>query len=104
MIELTKASPGYDTLIFAFWIAIGIIGLLLLIVAHFLKRQNKIIDNLTKAVNGLNVTVGIIKNDNENRLPEISKQLDSHDKRLDEYGERITRVETKIEFNEKIQS
>lgn len=114
MIELAKANPDIETLKLMFWIAVSIIGLLIVIIGYFFKNRDTVIkiqmdklfqitESIKMTVNNLNTIVEVIKirqKSDEEFLKEkhevYDRRLNDHAKRLDNQDGRIVRLETKI--------
>ena len=113
-IELAKANPDIETLKLMFWIAVSIIGLLILIIAYFFKNWYAIIkeqmeklfqitESIKMTIGNLNTIIEVIKirqKSEEEFLKEkhevYDRQLNDHSKRLDNQDNRIVRLETKM--------
>lgn len=88
------ANPNYETLKLTLWIASGVIGMLLLVVAYFLSKQVSVSETLTKAVNSLTSAVMVLESQQRDRHPVIERRLNSHAARLDEHDKEIVRIKT----------
>jgi len=94
MIELAKANPDIETLKLTLWLAGGIITLLLLVVAYFLKKQIRVSEVLTMAVNNLITAVKLIEQQQSERDPRTERRLNEHSAIMKEQGERIIALES----------
>lgn len=82
-----------------------LIVFLLGIIGFFLQKHIKVIELLVTAVNSLNVTVKLLKNDQENASTNcslthqvISTRLNAHSAKLQEHGIAITELKTRAEL------
>lgn len=60
-----------------------------------INKIGGIVDTLSKTVNSLEKVVGIMKQQLDDSGPRTEKRLNSHAGRLDEHGERLTKIETR---------
>ena len=95
------ANPDIETLKLTLWIAAGVIGLLLLVVAFFLKKQISVSETLTEAVNGLTRSLAVLETHNKIQGPVIERRLNEHAERLDKHAERLAKVETSCAIRHK---
>ncbi len=100
--EVIKTNPDIETLKLTLWIATGVISMLLVIVAFFLKKQVGVSETLTKAVNDLNNVVTVLQTKEEERHPVTQRMLNEHADRLDKHDIKLAKIETilKIKHNE----
>jgi beta-lactamase regulating signal transducer with metallopeptidase domain len=98
MIELVKANPDIETLKLTLWVAGGIITLLLMVVAYFLKKQISVSEVLTTAVNNLTTAVKLIEQQQSERDPRTERRLNEHSRELKEHKERIVKIETTLKI------
>jgi len=82
-----------------------LIVFLLGIIGFFLQKHIKVIELLVTAVNSLNVTVKLLKNDQENASTNclathqvISTRLNAHSAKLQEHGIAITELKIRAEL------
>ena len=81
-----------------------LIVFLLGIIGFFLQKHIRVIELLVTAVNSLNVTVKLLKNDQDNASTNcsashqvIASRLNAHSAKLQEHGIAITELKTKIQ-------
>ncbi|MEI7526460.1 MAG: hypothetical protein WCJ95_19085 [Mariniphaga sp.] len=81
-----------------------LIVFLLGIIGFFLQKHIKVIELLVTAVNSLNVTVKLLKNDQDNASTNcslthkvITTRLNAHSAKLQEHGIAITELKTRAE-------
>lgn len=91
-----NANPDIETLKLTLWVSAGIISLLLVTVAFFLRKQIAVSETLTRAIDSLTRTVTVLETQNRERNPVIQKRLNEHADRLDRHGERLVKIETKL--------
>jgi len=82
-----------------------LIVFLLGIIGFFLQKHIRVIELLVTAVNSLNVTVKLLKNDQDNAATNclathkiISSRLNAHSAKLQEHGIAITELKTRAEL------
>ena len=82
-----------------------LIVFLLGIIGFFLQKHIKVIELLVTAVNSLNVTVKLLKNDQDNASTNcslthqvISTRLNAHSAKLQEHGIAITELKIRAEL------
>jgi hypothetical protein len=82
-----------------------LIVFLLGIIGFFLQKHIKVIELLVTAVNSLNVTVKLLKNDQDNAATNclathktISTRLNAHSAKLQEHEIAITELKTRAEL------
>ena len=89
---------------------LGISGTLIVfllgIIGFFLQKHIKVIELLVTAVNSLNVTVRLLKNDQDNASTNclashkvIATRLNAHSAKLQEHGMAITELKTRAELD-----
>lgn len=96
-----KVNPDLETLKITLWIAAGVISMLLIVVAFFLRKQIGVSEILTKAVDNLTQAVTVLQTKDAERNPVIQNRLNDHAKRLDSHAERLTTIETKCSIHHK---
>ena len=85
---------------------LGVAGFLIVfllgIIGFFLQKHIKVIELLATAVDSLNVTVKLLKNDQQNAATNcltthqvIATRLNAHSTKLQEHGISITELKTK---------
>jgi len=81
-----------------------LIVFLLGVIGFFLQKHIRVIELLVTAVDSLNVTVKLLKNDQENASTNcslthsvISTRLNAHSAKLQEHGIAITELKTRAE-------
>lgn len=79
----------------------SLIGLLLLVLAFFLRKQITVSEDLTTAVNRLTIAVSLIEKEQSERDPKTEERLNNHSERLKLAENRLTILET-IVINKKI--
>ncbi len=86
-----------------FYIYGGLISLLLAIVGYFLNKQVQVIEELTKAVSALTVTVALLQNNQNNAATTcagmhqvINNRFSSHSEKLHEYGNDIQNLKLAV--------
>jgi hypothetical protein len=82
-----------------------LIVFLLGIIGFFLQKHIKVIELLVTAVNSLNVTVKLLKNDQDNAATNcslthkvITTRLNAHSAKLQEHGIVITELKTRAKL------
>lgn len=98
---MVQANPDVETLKLTLWVAAGVISLLLVVVAFFLKKQIGVSEILTKAVDNLTQAVTVLQTKDAERNPVIQNRLNDHARRLDTHAERLAKVETKCAIRHK---
>lgn len=83
-----------ESLKLTLWIAGGVISLLILVVAYFLRRQIEVSETLAIAVNHLTTAVKLIEKEQAERDPRTEKRLGNHEERIGHCEDRITVMET----------
>lgn len=74
----------------------SLIGLLLLVLAFFLRKQITVSEDLTTAVNRLTLAVSLIEKEQSERDPKTQERLNNHSDRLKVVENRVTVLETII--------
>lgn len=95
---MESINPDIETLKLTLWIAGSVIGLMLAVIAFFLRKQVDASETLTKAVSALTNAVTILETQNSERAPVVERRLNEHARRLDEHEVRITVIETKLKI------
>jgi hypothetical protein len=86
--------------------AAGVLIMVLLgIVGFFMQKHITVIEELVKAVNGLNTTVTLLKSDQENSSENcsalhsiINKRLNAHSQKISETQIGLEKLKTKVEL------
>ncbi len=77
-------------------VAGGLIVLLLGIIGYFLSKHISVTEELTRSVNALNVTVGMVQNNQSNFSTNCSATHKTIDMRLNAHSAKISEHETAI--------
>ena len=107
-----NSNPDVETLKMTLWIASGVIGLLLAVIAYLSKLKinshgedilelHKVVKTVESTVNNLRTIVEVIKTQIADSGPRTEIRLNDHSKRLDEHERKISRIETACRFNHK---
>ena len=94
-------QPDIESLKLTLWVAGGVISLLILIVAYFLRKQIEVSETLAIAVNHLTTTVKLIEKEQAERDPRTERRLDDHDDRIGTCEDRLTAMETMCSYHHK---
>lgn len=115
------ANPDPETMKFAFWISVGIIGLLIIIVGVLYNENKKfsstdlvqvqkaqreqmdklatVVETTRETVNSLKTLVEIVKQQQDERDPRTERRLNEHSVEIKGIKDKVARLETRCDIH-----
>jgi len=101
LLQIQDANLNNETLRFVSIISGIIIMLLLGIIAHFLKKRNDLIDDLSREVIILTKNLAVLNRYIEDCIPDLKKEIGEIKRKIESQGEDLIRIRAHLGVNGK---